>query len=201
MYRDQCDTYFILKQLAWVSFLTAYTNTSKEDIMSDVKISLSTWIKKQKNNEFIKKDVDTMIDAGWHDWFCKDSALYSRLKRMIGMVKAAAASELVDADNTYVFFKNNCPCSGGTYDSFSICDLNGSQDVIFWVTAKCGHSDEAVIIKAPNFGNESNLLTPNGNANDIKKFFKDTKPADLLVLEEIATKAAEARLAELTATR
>ncbi len=147
--------------------------------MSDVKISLTSWIEKEKNNEFIKKDVDTMIDAGWHDWFCKDSALYMRLKKMIGMIKAAAESDLVNPDEVYVFFKNNAPISGGTYDSFSICSLDGSQDVIFWITAKCGHADEAVIVRAPNFGNEFNLLTSGGNANDIKRFFKQVTPEQL----------------------
>ncbi len=163
--------------------------------MTDTKISLNNWIAKYDNGDFDSKDLDTMIDAGWHDWFCADSSLYNRLKKMVSMVKAAANSEVVNGDEVYVFFKNNAPFSGGTYDSFSLCELKGSQDVVWWV-APNGFSG-ATVMKAPFFEDENNLLGEYTiGVRAIKKFFKDTKSTDLLVLQEINSNNNEKELDE-----
>lgn len=134
------------------------------------KMTLAEWIRREEAGDFNSYDVHTMIEAGWFDWFCSDKALFPRLKKMKGMVKAAAASSLVDADKTYVFFKNNCPFNSPTYDSFSIVDRQ-TEDVIYWVTAKDGHIGEAMVTTQPDF--DQNLLAPGGNANDVKAFFKN----------------------------
>ena len=82
--------------------------------------------------KFDSPDMDTQIEAGWYDWFCKDSSLVRRLKPLANMVKAIAKSDRFDASKSYVFFKNNCPMVGSTYDSFSICDIE-TGDVLFWI--------------------------------------------------------------------
>ena len=45
-------------------------------------ITLRTWIERFNNGDFETKDVATQIEAGWYDWFCKDSSLANKTKRM-----------------------------------------------------------------------------------------------------------------------
>jgi len=139
------------------------------------RVSLREWVRMYDNGDFDKKNVDTMIDAGWWDWFCTDSSLYPRLKRMVGMVKAAANSKAINPDWFYVFFKNNSPLDGPTYDSFSICSMIDG-DVFYWGTAKYGHEPkEALLVKAPHFGDEFNVLPGDflRDAHDIKRHFRE----------------------------
>jgi hypothetical protein len=83
----------------------------------------------------------------FYDWFCKDSSLPMRAKKLQGQVikfvnALRESGRAIDCTKTYVFFKNNCPMSGPLYDSFSICDRE-SGEVLFWVTGKSGHSGHA----------------------------------------------------------
>lgn len=136
------------------------------------RITLNEWVKQYDEGQFDSPDVDTMIDAGWHDWFCSDTSLKNRMKRMVGMVKAAAESPLVDAYNVYVFFKNNAPLFNPNYDSFSIANMS-DDNVIWWVTAKYTPLGYAVVLRGPLFDIDDNLIKPGGNANTVKKFFKN----------------------------
>lgn len=80
---------------------------------------------------------------GFFDWFCKDSALPNRAKRLQSNVRSFLKTmekngKPIDLDAHYVFFKNNCPAIGHVYDSFSICSVDDGK-VEFWVTPKSGH--------------------------------------------------------------
>jgi len=94
----------------------------------------------------------------FYDWFCKDSSLEGRANKLKGLVKKLVAKFNLNPNKVYVFFKNNCPMSGPTYDSFSICDIE-SGEVLYWATPKSTHSDNAELyiikdgkeIKAPTF--------------------------------------------------
>jgi len=71
-----------------------------------------------KNGEFVADDCATQIAAGWYDWFCHDTSLAAKTKRLYA--KAAKVIELdraskspkIDPDKTYTWFKNNCPLMG-----------------------------------------------------------------------------------------
>lgn len=89
-----------------------------------------------KNGEY--NDPDKQCEAGWFDWFCKDSSLVNKTKTLYPKVAKISKSSKFDADKTYVLFKNNCPMSGSLYDDFRICDIV-TGDVIFTVTPKSGH--------------------------------------------------------------
>ena len=83
----------------------------------------------------------------FYDWFCKESSLPARSKKLQGQVikfvnALRESGKPIDCTKTYVFFKNNCPMGGPLYDSFSICDRE-SGDVLFWVTGKSGHNGKA----------------------------------------------------------
>jgi hypothetical protein len=90
------------------------------------------------------------FDCGiWYDWFCKEQSLIRRGQSMLTKLKSISKSNKFDNDKCYVFFKNNCPMSGPLYDSFSICDIE-TGDVLFWVTAKSGHSGLAEVVSRDN---------------------------------------------------
>lgn len=90
------------------------------------------------------------FDCGiWYDWFCKEQSLIRRGQSMLTKLKSISKSNKFDNDKCYVFFKNNCPMSGPLYDSFSICDIE-TGDVLFWVTARSGHSGLAEVASKDN---------------------------------------------------
>lgn len=108
-----------------------YILNKEKDIFND-EYRLRAWVDAYKGGNFDSTSLSAMIDAGWYDWFCKDTSLKARFDKLAPKVVAIANSKKVDTENTYVFFKNNCPMSGPLYDSFSICDIN-TANVLFWV--------------------------------------------------------------------
>lgn len=78
----------------------------------------------------------------FYDWFCNDSSLEGRAKKLKGLAKKLINHFGLDRNRVYVFFKNNCPAYGPLYDSLSICDRE-SGNVILWATPKSGHTHRA----------------------------------------------------------
>ena len=111
-------------------------------------------------------DVDTQINAGWFDWFCKDSSLVKRTKTLGKKVIQIAKGNKFNNDENYVFFKNNCPMNGGTYDSFSICDIENG-DVQFWI-GKPSYSDKWEVCGPANEFKEPLFA---GSWLEVKKWF------------------------------
>ena len=102
----------------------------------------------------------------WYDWFCKDVSLIRRGASLLKKVQAISKSNKFDNDKCYVFFKNNCTGGGRLYDSFSICDIE-TGDVLFWVTAKSGHSGLAEVASK-----ESDYATIiKGSWKEVKDYF------------------------------
>ena len=124
------------------------------------RLSLREWIKAFIEGRFESTNRKTQIEAGWNDWFCKDSSLKAKTYKLGGVVKQIKEGGKVDLDNTYVFFKNNCPLNGPLYDDFRICDIsngnvqftiqfdccwNKSKYVVYGKTADdVFHSDEPI---------------------------------------------------------
>lgn len=90
-------------------------------------ITTRQWIDLFVEGEFDGDFVKTQIAAGWYDWFCRDSSLKNKTKKMGQIVKQLKESGRVDLNNTYVWFKNNCPLSGPLYDDFRFADINDSS--------------------------------------------------------------------------
>lgn len=96
-------------------------------------IPLRKWIENFKNDVYISFDRKTQCDAGWYDWFCRNSSLRNKTYKMGKIIRQIENGGKIDLDKTYVFFKNNCPCEGPLYDDFRICSLE-TGDVQFTIT-------------------------------------------------------------------
>lgn len=53
---------------------------TKGQLEMDHKISIRELLKRYNEGEYKTNNVLKMCDAGWHDWFCKDEQLRTRLK-------------------------------------------------------------------------------------------------------------------------
>jgi len=106
----------------------------------DKEIKLSEWIRRFKSGEFEKPDTTTQINAGWFDWFCRDTSLANKTKKMGNIIKQIKAGGKVDLDTSYVWFKNNCPLSGPLYDDFRIADIETNNNLIV-VQIDCFRND------------------------------------------------------------
>ena len=104
------------------------------------KTNINQWIK----NFDLGAYEGRPIEAGWYDWFCKESSLNAKTKSLGAKLKGIADSKKFDNEKCYVFFKNNCPMSGPLYDDFRICDIE-SGDVIYCVIPKSGHTGKAEV--------------------------------------------------------
>lgn len=134
-------------------------------------ISTRQFLESFDKGEFDSADVHTQCKAGWYDWFCRDTSLVKKTKKLAVKVKQISYSKKVNIDNTYVFFKNNCPMSGSLYDAFSICDLS-SGAVIYSVVPKSGHKVDTGAAEV--WGHENNFLCPlvHGSWKDVLSFFE-----------------------------
>ncbi len=100
------------------------------------RISIKEWINRFLSGEFDSQDVRVQIQAGWYDWFCKDSSLTNKTKKMGNIVKQIKSGGKVNLDNWYVWFKNNCPLNGPLYDDFRFAKLD-TGDVQMTIQINC----------------------------------------------------------------
>ena len=130
-------------------------------------VNLNEWVEKFDNKEFVPNFREVQCEAGWYDWFCNDSALGPKTKKLAVKLKQVMKSDKVDCENSYVFFKNNCPMVGPLYDDFRICDIK-SGDVIYTITPRSGHNGNAEV-----WGKDNKFEGPivSGVWKDVKEFF------------------------------
>ncbi len=100
------------------------------------RISLQSWIGSFILGDFDSEDVKTQIQAGWYDWFCKDSSLAKKTKRMGNIISKLREGGKVRFKDWYVWFKNNCPLNGPLYDDFRFADLE-TGEVQFTIQLDC----------------------------------------------------------------
>ena len=102
--------------------------------------NLETWIQLALQGTFDSKDTKTQIEAGWFDWFCKDSSLVNKTKRFIKILKQIKPGGKLNLQTSYVWFKNNCPLQGSLYDDFRIADIETNNNLLV-VEIDCARND------------------------------------------------------------
>jgi len=106
----------------------------------------------------------------WYDWFCKETSLENKGKRLLQKLSAIQKSPKFDNDKTYVFFKNNCPLHGSLYDDFRICDIE-TGDVIYCVIPKSGHTCDNGVAQVYGKDNDFKEAIIEGTWKEIKEWF------------------------------
>ena len=101
-----------------------------------VQVNVKRWIERFLDGDFVNIDVKTQIEAGWYDWFCKDTSLAAKTRKMGNIIKDIRDGGKVDLDGCYVWFKNNCPLNGPLYDDFRFADLETGK-VQFTIQINC----------------------------------------------------------------
>lgn len=136
-----------------------------------MEMNIKTFVERFKRGDFNYSSRETQCEAGWYDWFCKDTALAGKTKKLGAKVCKIENSKRFNKETSYVFFKNNCPFVGALYDQFSICDIE-SGDVLFCCQhlEKGSHGCDKANWEV--FG-EGEFPTPlvSGTWNDVKNFF------------------------------
>jgi len=127
------------KQAGYVPYRIARRLTNDSDMSMRERTTLRQQLRAFADGRIIDSDGGESECYNFYDWFCKGTslknkaeALFKKLERILPLLPG------VDQENTYVFFKNNCPMCGSLYDDFRICDLE-SGDVIYCITPSCGH--------------------------------------------------------------
>jgi hypothetical protein len=132
-------------------------------------VNLKKQIAAWKNNRSVLAHDGNLNDASFwnfYDWFCKDNSLRIRAERLMPkVIRFIKANPAIDLEKSYVFFKNNCPLAGPTYDDFRICDLE-TGDVIFTVTPNSSHTGKAEV-----WGRANSFAEPLQTANTFRELF------------------------------
>lgn len=102
--------------------------------------SVREWQVAFNNGEFDAADLETQIDAGWYDWFCKSTSLKNKTKKMGNIVKKVKDGGRINLDTSYVWFKNNCPMVGRLYDDFRFADIE-TGNVLYTICVDDDRSD------------------------------------------------------------
>ena len=105
---------------------------------------------------------------GFWDWFCSDKALAGKSRKLCGNVCVITKlTKKFDPKKVYVWFKNNCPCSGSLYDDLRISDLE-THDVLYTIVPHDGRTGLSEV-----WGSENDFSKPlvEGTWEDVKQFF------------------------------
>lgn len=135
--------------------------------MTKKEMSIRTWIERFYNGDFDGKSYKVQCEAGWYDWFCKDSSLKNKTKKMGNIIKQIKDGGKVDLDKNYVWFKNNCPLSGPLYDDFRFAHIKDG-DVEFTVQILSPISEKRYTV----WGKKNNFAEPLLETNYSKELVK-----------------------------
>jgi len=85
------------------------------------------------------KDFTKVQNECFYDWFCKDTSLLGKTRKLSAKFKSIANSPKLDLTKMAIHFKNNCPCVGRLYDDIRISDLEKGHN-IYVIIPSSGHN-------------------------------------------------------------
>ncbi len=131
------------------------------------RLNIRDWQKSFINGEFDLADRITQIKAGWYDWFCRDTSLRNKTIKLGNIIKRIKSGGKADLEKNYVFFKNNCPCYGGLYDDFRICDIE-TRDVQLTISVNCSYENARYTV----YGRKNNFEEPIFKTKSVRELVK-----------------------------
>lgn len=126
------------------------------------------WQKEFENGLFDDPSFKTQVEAGWYDWFCKDTSLANKTKKMGKIIAQVKAGGKVDVNNWYVWFKNNCPCCHPLYDDFRFAE-QATGDTQLTIQINAGYNKHRYTV----YGRRNNFETPlfeSDSSNELVKW-------------------------------
>lgn len=91
-------------------------------------------------SEFLKNPIKNSDEySNFYDWFCSSRSLSSRMLKLVPKLKFMVDQGIIDAEKSYVWFKNNYPLVGQLYDDIRISALNYENDYLGGLTPHSGH--------------------------------------------------------------
>lgn len=136
-----------------------------------MEMKLKDWIEKFNNGDFESKDNSTQSEAGWYDWFCKETSIANKTKLMGNIVKKVNGKGKVNLESMYVWFKNNCPLDGPLYDDFRFADIE-TGDTIFTTQINCDWNEKRYTV----YGKKNNFDKPlleTDSSRELTKWFNE----------------------------
>lgn len=121
--------------------MSIFTFTKQNDMKTT---TLLDQLQAFDQGKYLDSDGNESWCYNFYDWFCNVILLRKKSDKLFRQVKKFVGVMGIDPTKYYVFFKNNCPFRGPLYDSFSICEIDTGH-VVYWVTAKSGHTGEAEV--------------------------------------------------------
>jgi hypothetical protein len=76
----------------------------------------------------------------FYDWFCAEKSLEKKANSFVSKLEFLVKESILNPNNVFVQFKNNCPCYGTLYDDMRISMLNQEQTFLGGFCPKTGHN-------------------------------------------------------------
>ncbi len=123
-------------------------------------LSVRAWQEKFNLLWFDNPDRRTQIDAGWYDWFCKDTSLANKTKKMGNIIRKVKDGGKVNLDTSYVWFKNNCPLDGPLFDDFRFADIKTGEVLLTIQIDCCWNNSKFAVFGRRRVGDHFETETP-----------------------------------------
>ena len=85
-------------------------------------ITVREWIKHYEAGKYDDPSFNVQCSAGWNDWFCPDSELLSKLKKLAKLIIRIEDDFILD--NYTLTFYNNYPLDYPLYDQIRFTPIN-----------------------------------------------------------------------------